>query len=198
MSTEHTPAWWIHHKYYRCQVRHADLAAREERRYGYRRAGVSDMDDQEYASQMTVVQFTIMDIAALWSDGAKIALSNPRDAVEICTKVQEHLDMWNRALDERLTLPGQKGDVEKVLKDLEALDGVQYQFHKMAMRYFDEGVPRMRLERHLAGRRRRGLNLDRAQHVVAEEEPAPEKQPYKPIADALKLKAIKRRNNGWQ
>lgn len=194
-----TAAWWIHHKYYRCQVRNADLAEREESKYGYRRAGVSDMDDREYAVQMSPVRLTIMDIASMWDNGGLIQLDNPRDAVEICTKVQEHLDMWNRALEERLTLPGKTGDVEKVLDDLVKLDGVQYHFHKIAMRYFNEGVPRMRLEKHLAGRRRSGLNLTRIPQVTAEDSPEePTKQTYKPVSDALKLKALKRRNRGWQ
>jgi len=46
MAVVRTAAWWIHHKYYRCSIRNADIAAREEHKYGYRRAGVSDMDDQ--------------------------------------------------------------------------------------------------------------------------------------------------------
>ena len=197
MAVERTPAWWIHHKYYRCLIRNADIALREERKYGYRRAGVSDLDDQEYASSMSPVRLTIMDIATLWDDGGKIQLSNPRDAVELCTKVQDHLDNWNRALEERLTLPGKAGDVEKVLEDLVKLDGVQYHFHKMALRYFGENVPRMRLERHLAGRKRRGLSLDRVEQAVASEEEVEDTRAYKPVADSLKLKALKRRNRGW-
>jgi len=198
MAVVRTAAWWIHHKYYRCSIRNADIAAREEHKYGYRRAGVSDMDDQEYAAGMSPVRLTIMDIAELWDDGGKIQLDNPRDAIEVCTKVQEHLDTWNRALEERLTLPGKSGDVEKILNDLVKLDGVQYHFHKMALRYFGESVPRMRLERHLAGRKRRGLSLDRVEQVVPSEEEVSENRAYKPVSDSLKLKALKRRNRGWQ
>lgn len=200
MQQERTAAWWIHHKYYRCMIRNADIAAREEDKYGYRRAGVSDMDDQEYAMQLSPVRLTIMEIANLWDDGGLIQLNNPRDAVEICTKVQEHLDTWNLALEERLTLPGTKGDVDKVLGDLVKLDGVQYHFHKMAMRYFGENVPRMRLEKHLAGRRRNGLNLNRveqARHRDGDEAKQDDKS-YHPIADSLKLKVLKRRKKGWQ
>lgn len=197
MSDTQTPAWWIHHKYYRCHVRNADIAEREENKYGYRRAGVSELDDQEYAAQMSPVQLTIMDIAEIWDNGGKIALDNPRDAVQICTKVQEHLDNWNRALEERLTLPGTKGDVEKVLEDLVKLDGVQFHFHKMAMRYFGENVPKLRLEKHLAGRRRHSLNLNRVQQATSEEEAAQKDTAYQPVAEALKLKALKRKNTGW-
>jgi len=197
MATERSAAWWIHHKYYRCLVRNADIAAKEEEKYGYRRAGVSDMDDREYAVQLSPVRLTIMDIADLWDKGALIQLKNPRDAVEICTRVQDHLNMWNRALEEKLTLPGKAGDVDKVLSDLVKLDGVQYHFHRMALRYFDDAVPKLRLEKHMAGRRRRGLNLSRVDQVVAEEADE-DKKAYRPVADSLKLNVLKRRNRGWQ
>lgn len=199
MTTERSAAWWIHHKYYRCMVRNADLAAREEDKHGYRRAGVSDMDDREYAVGMSPVRLTTMDIAEMWDDGALIQLQNPRDAVEICSKVQEHLNTWNRALEERLTLPGKTGDVDKVLADLVKLDGVQFHFHRMALRYFDEKVPQLRLEKHLAGRRRKGLNLNRVDQAISSEEAAETpKDEYRPVSDALKLSVLKRRNRGWQ
>lgn len=152
---QYSPAWIIHHNYYTVIVPHAVLGMLETQKWGFRRMGANEADDQEYTQSQTRARFTIMQIAEILDSGFPVSLCQPKHAIHITQAVNAHLKAWDNALRDSLVLPGTEEEILMVVEDLIKLDELQYHLHRVACNYFDDKQPARTLAD--AGRESRGM-----------------------------------------